>query len=202
MTLSELRTATLKWATRASVPDFGSIVKLTEADMNNVLRVRRMLATSSIGFSGTRGTLPNDFLDLSSIDLGLKEVDEELNFVPPNRFAAVASSYTGYQPSVFSLEGNSLLIAPAPSGSVDIKYFAEVTPLVNDDDTNAVLEHHFDIYFTGVLVHMFSYMRNDEEVMRYMNQFANAVTRANDRDTAAKIGMGSGMPTGFTVDVV
>ena len=203
--LAELRTAVGQWVARTNLPVFSSVVKLAEEDINRDLRIPNMISTAQIGFSDNSGVLPSNFLEAVAIDIeGVTDSSLELRMVPADRFQRQPeyrddNSAGSAGPLIYSISGNSLLLAPAPGdATVTLTYYSKVSPLLNDGDTNVVLEEEYDVYFNAVIRYTYAWLRNEQEEAKYTQKYQISYTKANQQATLRNLGTGGGQSSGYT----
>lgn len=198
--LAALRQAVLDECARADTPfvaAFPRFVAQTEQRIaeggeeplkSPPIRSRRMQTTISIDVVDGEAPLPADFLDFTR--LSWSGVASELTYVPPDRWSFMSQAGAG-TPSVFTVEGNTLLLARLATGSLQGTYHARPLRLAADTDSNWLLTGSPDVYLQGVLMHAYEWARDDERAARAFARFVSAATAVNRHSIAA---MTSGRP--------
>lgn len=153
--------------------------------LSDPLRIRGMEVCASATFNAQEVGLPADFLQIRRIFIG-GTPNGRLDYVTPELFwADCKTSYTG-QPKIFTIEGDSIFLAPTPDTAYTgrILYYKKFTALSNDTDTNWLLTNAPGVYLYGTLLEAFSQVRNMEQAPNYLNKFAGTVNALNAADKA------------------
>lgn len=147
------------------------------------VRVADMETDADLTVTDGAATLPADFLEQVRAYW-----DSDLNVkvsyrTPQDFFENRDSSYSGGYPLIYTTEGTSLLMSPAASGTIKLRYYAKYDPLALDADTNWLLVNS-QVYFHGSCYQAFKFLRNDAKASEHLASYVDAVTslhRANER---------------------
>lgn len=174
----------------AAIPTF---IRLAEAQIRRDLRIREMIRTSTLTLSAQSVQVPGDFLEMERIVIGGTPTTS-IRYVPP---AALYDSdayqdASGY-PSIYTIEGDYFVFAPAPSGSPTalISYYRPFDELDSDADTNWLLVNGYDVYLYGALTHAAPYIKEDSRVAIWANGYASAI---RDLNRSSRKAMFAGSP--------
>ena len=139
-----------------------SWVARAEQRIQRELRCREMVKRSTIPLTSQFVTLPNDFLAADILTLinaasGLRV--RALEYISPQDLANATQPMSILSPMRFTDIGGQLELFPAvgflnagvPAYTLEMAYFAKLPALVNDTDTNWLLETKFDIYYNAIL---------------------------------------------------
>ena len=85
----------------------------------------------------------------------------ELEYVTPDYFNWQISGSTGAIPEVFTIEGNTLKVAPASDTALQFGYFQAIPPL--SAGTNWLLTDAPDAYLFGSLYHAYEFILDLEK---------------------------------------
>lgn len=151
-TYSELQTAVGNWIARddlsAYVPDW---ITLFEAMINRRLRVRNMETATALTTTSGVASLPTDYLAWRRVTWTGNHY-RELEYVHPSYLRARQPATTGGLPTIFTIEGASLIVDPVDDTStVSIDYYQKVPALSVSNTTNWLLTAHPDLYLFGAL---------------------------------------------------
>jgi len=128
------------------------------------VRVLSMKVRLPIEIRSSSGTvsLPSDYLEQSSLVLD-SDLSKRLTYRPEEEFDSLISQ--GGQPSVFTIKGAVLIVKPVPDDNptVILTYYKQFPKLVNDDDTNTILQDQPSIYLKASLIEAYSFIRNIQE---------------------------------------
>ena len=164
-TYGELLTSLEGWLNRTDLtatqtPDF---IRLFESRANRLLRMPQMEATATNVGAVAAVALPTDYLQLRTVKIATKPLkgyspQEVLSVYATGTAAAGGGTPTGY-----SVEGTTLILAPAPSASVtvEIDYFKSIPALTTTNTTNWLLTNYPDAYLAGTLAVAYAFLRDD-----------------------------------------
>lgn len=150
-TYSELKTAVANWLDRSDLTDrIPECIALWEAYVNRVLRVRQQITTTTLSPSSGSASLPSDYLEWKRLTWqGSPRV--ELQYVDPDWFQAAYTENSSDEPSIFTIEGSSVLINSTSTTSIIMAYAQKVPALTDSATTNWLLTAHPDVYLYGTL---------------------------------------------------
>jgi len=187
---TDLLASVANWAHRsdlgAVLPDF---VTMAEARISRDLRLRKQISTSSLScIAGTcEVAIPADWLEfenLSVIDAG--DTKRQLTYVPLEHIVTkYDSSFTGL-PTLYTIEGDNLLLAPTPDAaySVEAIYYARF-PSIITNGTNWLLTNHPSIYLAAVLIEVFFYTQNAEQIKANITRYDDGLRQLQTQDDSA-----------------
>lgn len=202
-TLGDLRTAVLHLRTDQDVR-FGEFLQLAEqriylgglpderGDMlAQPVRIREMETTADVTITGGTGPLPAGYLDKRlAYWVGAQTVD--LGYEPPEVFWPSSPVRAGMPlPVAYTIEGSSIRVSPAVSGTLKLLHYARAAPLADSGDTNVILSAHPDIYFHGCQIELYRSIRNDGRRLQSERDYIAAVTAANRHAVTSRMGGGA-----------
>lgn len=151
------------------------------------LRIRQMVATGTLTpDSGGEVTISSEVATgwLEFIELTPTYTDaKSMNFVEPWRFrkettllgATVSPQY------IYTVEGDSLLVAPKSVGTIVAAWYQKFTALSDDADTDWALLNAPHAYINGCMAEICSYLQDDREA-EFRAKFAGAIAGLNKND--------------------
>jgi len=149
-TYTELQTAIADWLARddltAFIPDS---IRLFECAAARKLKVRLQETTTTLTPSGGVATIPSDYLGYRRVTWTGTPV-HGLNYVAPPLYAEYLSTGSGI-PTVFTIEGSSLRVAPSNDSDLTFVYFQRTGAL--ESALNWLYTNHFDVYLAGSLAY-------------------------------------------------
>ncbi len=168
-TYSTLTTDIGVWTARSFSPaQLTSIMTLTEAQIARDVRVRAMRATNDAFVIGSRRVaLPERFLSI--IRFRLDQSGGELTFLPPGLFYNDSRYSDQGSPSIYTIEGSDFVFGPEPAESYTgmISYYQRFESLSSPDDTNWLLQNHYNVYLHCALSYAFKMIRDNDEAMAH-----------------------------------
>jgi len=151
-------------------------------------KVRLQVMEQSLTDTVSNGVLamPADFIEARSVLVATPRGLKPLRLYTRATLEALAGSAPG-QPVGYTLEGSNMLIKPS-AGDVELTmiYYAKPTALVNDTDTNALLDTYQALYLFGALIYAANAVQDTESEENYRNHFANELTNAQISNEAGR----------------
>lgn len=182
----DLKAKVASWLHRADlatvIPDF---VTLFEAEAKRTLESPDSYEETTLTTTGGTATivLPADFARMASINKAIGGTNIPLPFMTPSALDAAFAGYVSGEPRAYTIEGTSIRVAPVPDGAYDISmaYYASITPLVNDGDTNWLLTRHPDFYLYGTLAQSAPFLGNDPRLQTWATLAGSALESINSQ---------------------
>ena len=189
-TYSELKSSIANFLNRSDLTteiqdDF---IKLTEADFNSKLRVRKMIAQSTLTIDSETEALPTGFLQVRDFYILSGSTKYPLRYMTPSQMDQVkGTSVTGI-PQAYTILGDTFRFMPKPDSSYTgyINYYKKFDALSDTNTTNFILTDHPAIYLYGSLFHAANFLGgiNPQQVQSWTQMYATALERLelNDRE--------------------
>lgn len=179
-----LQLAVKKWLNRsdltAQIPEF---IRLAEVEIARVLRSKTY--TQSITVSAETTSLPAEVAELRSISPKTSNVsnDQPLTIVSSAALAERRRWYGGTAgaPRYGKVVDNVLTVVPTPDDEYlhEIEFYAKLPYLSSSVATNFVLQSDPDLYLYGALLAAAPYLKNDERVAIWRENFDRAKDQRN-----------------------
>lgn len=203
-TLGQLKTSVDAWLARDDIAVTGSdwpqILLLAESDIARDFRFAVQEASTTLTFTGREQDLPADFLEVRNpfIDDNVRKFE----YMTPQAIRESSAWGDGRQGAFYTLEGSpdpsgaddrvKMVIASEASAStpldVIINYYRRFPALVNDPDTNWLLENHFDVYLYASLVAAASYLQETALEERYQMRYDRTVEKQQRHENRKRYG--------------
>ena len=168
------------------IPTF---IDFAEAEFNRNLRVRQMVARAEAVIDTRFSAVPADFVEAKDLVIVTGNPVTPLQFVTQQEMAQLRSTSltTAGKPLYFSVVGGQFEMCPTPDAeyALEMSYFAKITPLSDDSDTNWLLTDYPDIYLYTSLMHSAPYLKDDERITVWAQLAAKAKEELLSRDTSA-----------------
>jgi hypothetical protein len=187
-TYSDLKTSLANWLNRTDLTSeiSGDFIVLAEKDFNSKLRVRKMIAQSSITIDAETETLPTGFLQVRDFYILQGSTKYSLQYITPAQMDQIRGGSTTGQPSTYTILGDNLRFAPAPSTSYTgiINYYKEFDPLSDTNTSNYILTNHPAIYLYGSLYHASNFLGGIEpnQAGQWEKMYQTALERLERND--------------------
>lgn len=168
-----------------------SFVRLAEAQFNRKIRSHRQITRGSLTIDGQFEALPADWLETIRITMDANPIRvlTQMSMDDLTRYRTATDNSTD-APVYFAHNGADIELFPTPSTSFtgEITYYAKITSLSADGDTNWLLTNHPDLYLYGALVHTAPYLKDDARIAVWAGLLAQGMTEIEDESNAARFG--------------
>lgn len=168
--------------------DLDQLIKMGEARLNRDLRVDDMTRIKRASLEADSVAVPTDFAEMRSIYV--EGVPTPLEYVTPHGLAEAWSRTKGsrFQP-IYSYAGDALLfcgpMSPTSPLSVVMTYYAKV-PDFQGTDASWLADNYLDLYTYACLRHTASYLRDDERVGLWKNEYDESLASVSASYTRKK----------------
>ena len=187
---TNLKTSIANWLNRSDLTDeiADDFIKLTEADFNSKLRVRKMVAQTSFTIDSETEALPTGFLQVRDIYILNGNTKVPLTYTTPSQMDSTVGTSTTGLPNSFTILGDTFRFSPKPDATYTafINYYKSFDALSDTTTTNYILTTHPAIYLYGSLFHAANFLGgiNPQQVQTWQQMFATAMERLelNDRE--------------------
>ena len=187
---STLKTSIANWLNRSDLTDeiADDFIKLTEADFNSKLRVRKMVAQTSFTIDSETEALPTGFLQVRDIYILNGNTKVPLTYTTPSQMDSTVGTSTTGLPNSFTILGDTFRFSPKPDATYTayINYYKSFDALSDTTTTNYILTTHPAIYLYGSLFHAANFLGgiNPQQVQTWQSMYATAMERLelNDRE--------------------
>lgn len=151
------------------------------------LRLREMETTTALTVTDGEAELPADYLEGISLKW---ELDPRTapRYEAPDVFHVNRYRFPNGYPVRYTIEAGNLLFSPKISGELTFTYYAEPTALVEDTDTNAVLQKHPMLYFHAALIEAYRWLRNDAKMQEHFGNYTALASGLLHSDRRARQG--------------
>lgn len=188
-TYQDLQESVALWLARDDLSDeIKHFIQFAESDICKDLRVRGQEKEQVYSVTSGTQTLPSDFLEARRLYVDVTGADRSLTFLSPERFHTSRVKDLSGTPQAYTIEGNNLLVAPFSDTAVDVKmlYIGTYDALADPNDSNDLLCKHFDLYLYGALAHGFGYLRDDEQAIKWLGRYNDAVNSINTNENRSR----------------
>lgn len=154
--------------------DLDNMIDMAHSRLNRDLRMQRMVVTNSYNLTSDSLALPSDYLELRTITSNSQPAP--LQYVSPferERIKLVNASV--FQP-VYTVSGQNLFfVGPMaatddPARAVILTYYSKI-PDFAVTDTSWLADDYLDLYTYAVLRHTPAYLKEDERVALWKNEY-------------------------------
>jgi hypothetical protein len=141
-----------------------------------------------IATAGARSVpIPTDWLEFENLSIITSGGSQrQLTYVPVEHMdSKYDSAYVGL-PAIYTLEGDSLLLAPTPDSaySIDAIYYARL-PSIITNGTNWLLTSHPNIYLFACLAEVFLYTQNPDQIQLFSQRYSEGLQQLQVQDDRA-----------------
>jgi len=170
------------------IPQF---VTLAQAQFNRRIRSFRQITRGSLTIDAQFEALPADWLETIRITMDASPIRvlTQISMDDLTRYRTAIDNTTD-APVYFAHNGTDIELFPTPSTSytAEITYFARMTALSADGDTNWLLTNHPDVYLYGSLVHTAPYLKDDARIVIWSGLLDQALDQIENESAAARFG--------------
>ena len=189
-TYTTLKASIANWLNRSDLTSeiADDFIKLTEADFNSKLRIRKMIAQANFTINSETEALPTGFLQVRDIYILNGNTKVPLTYTTPSQMDSTVGTSTTGLPNSFTILGDTFRFSPKPDASYTayINYYKSFDALSDTTTTNYILTTHPAIYLYGALFHAANFLGgiNPQQVQTWQQMFATAMERLelNDRE--------------------
>lgn len=193
-TLGDLRAAVLGLRTDMTARFASEILPLAEQRIFYgdgplaPLRVLPMEVSDGITFTDGTASLPSDFLDKRALYwTGAGGQVSSLSYEPPSVFYTQDYCRRGGPfPLAYTIEGNTVKVSPGLNGDATLLYYARPAAMEEDGDTNDILAKWPGVYLFSCQVDLYRLLRNDGELQKVRQFYADALGAANRQTLVAR----------------
>ena len=187
-TYSDLKTSIANWLNRSDLTteiaeDF---IVLAEKDFNAKLRIGKMISQTTITIDSETESIPTGFLQVRDFYILQGNTKYSLQYITPAQMDQIRGGSTTGQPSTYTILGDNLRFAPAPSTSYTgiINYYKEFDPLSDSNTSNYILTNHPAIYLYGSLYHASNFLGGIEpnQAGQWEKMYQTALERLERND--------------------
>ncbi len=200
---SALKTSVANWLNRSDLTtEIEDFVVLAEKDFNSKLRIRKMIAQSSVTINAETVALPTGFLQIRDFFITQGGTKHSLTYITPTQMDQIKGSSTTAMPEVYTILGDNFRFAPIPSSSFSgtLNFYKEFDPLSDSNTSNFILTSHPAIYLYGSLYHAANFLGGVEPrlIQQWQQMYATALERLERNDREDQF---SGSPLQIRTDV-
>ena len=185
-----LKASIANWLNRSDLTDeiADDFIVLTEADFNSKLRVRKMIAQSTITIDSETESIPTGFLQVRDFYILSGSTKYPLRYMTPPQMDQVKGTSTTGIPQAYTILGDTFRFTPKPDSSYTgyLNYYKKFDALSSTNATNFILTDHPAIYLYGSLFHAANFLGgyNPQQVQTWQQMYATALERLelNDRE--------------------
>lgn len=163
----QLKTAITNWMLDLS--DVGAnvddCVTLGHSYIFTKLRTRKMVTRVPLTPTGNEFTLPTDYLQHRRVTQ-LTSPRRPLEYITPKAAEYLYSTRPVGLGIHFTTEGDKLIVFPYVDGPIELSYYAEAPALVNEGDSNWLLEKYPNLYLAAGQMYAADFLKEDGEVTK------------------------------------
>ena len=200
---SALKTSVANWLNRSDLTtEIEDFVVLAEKDFNSKLRIRKMIAQTSVTINAETVALPTGFLQIRDFFITQGGTKHSLTYITPTQMDQIKGSSTSAMPEVYTILGDNFRFAPIPSSSFSgtLNFYKEFDTLSDSNTSNFILTSHPAIYLYGSLYHAANFLGGVEPrlIGQWQQMYVTALERLERNDREDQF---SGSPLQIRTDV-
>jgi hypothetical protein len=165
-TCSDLKSAVATWLARSgdtqitsNVADF---IEMAEGHLNRNLRTRQMETVQTFTTTDGSTNLADDYLAWKRLTY-LGDTYVPLEYVSPDMLIRAHPAVEAGTPNLFTIEGSDIIIRPTDDDTdFEFLYYAKLSALEDDTDTNWLLNEYPDLYLSATLAEANAFLINPD----------------------------------------
>lgn len=178
MTLADLKSDVADWLLRDDIDSvFSSWVKLCESNNRRYIRIPRMDAVKEDFTTASAYDLPAGFIEIRRIYNDTTAGVRNVILRSPDLLHKGSDSLDTDGQTYYAIENNQIVFEPAGQSTIKMLYTKAFDALVNDSDSNWLLENAYDVYLYGTLAHSAAWAGDDGRIMTWRQAYTDAVDR-------------------------
>tara|TARA_Y100000114_G_scaffold157167_2_gene187712 strand:+ start:22304 stop:22978 length:675 start_codon:yes stop_codon:yes gene_type:complete len=183
-----LKASIANWLNRSDLTDeiADDFIKLTEADFNSKLRIRKMITQVSITIDSETESLPADFLQVRDFYILSGSRKYPLRYMTPSQMDQTKGTSNTGLPLAYTILGDTFRFMPRPDDDYTAKlnYYKKFSALTSSNTSNFILTDHPAIYLYGSLFHAANFLGgyNPQQVQTWQQMFATSMERLEQND--------------------
>jgi len=187
-TYTELKASLANWLNRSDLTTeiADDFIKLAEADFNSKLRVRSMVAQTTITINAETEALPTGFLQVRDFYILSGSTKCPLRYATPSQMDQMQGTSNTGLPSVYTILGDTFRFSPKPDAEYSglLNYYKTFDALSSSVATNYILASHPAIYLYGSLFHAANFLGgiNPQQVQTWQQMYGTAMERLEQND--------------------
>jgi hypothetical protein len=203
-TYSELKSSIANWLNRSDLTTeiANDFIVLTEKDFNSKLRIRKMVAQTSLTLNAETVALPSGFLQVRDFYILSGGTKYSLTYMTPSQMDQIKGTSVVGMPSSYTILGDTFRFAPVPGDSYTayINYYKTFDALSDSNTSNFILTNHPSIYLYGSLYHAAQFLGgvDPNRVQQWLQLYSTALERLEQNDREDQF---SGSPLQIRSDV-
>ena len=185
---TELKSTIANWLNRSDLSSeiADDFIKLTEADFNSKLRIRKMITQVSITIDSETESLPADFLQVRDFYIESGSRKFALRYMTPSQMDQTKGTSNTGLPLAYTILGDTFRFMPRPDDDYTsrLNYYKKIPALTSSNTTNFILSDHPAIYLYGSLFHAANFLGgyNPQQVQTWQQMFATSMERLEQND--------------------
>ena len=167
--------------------ELDNLILLGESRLNRDLRIQRMSNTAYLSVLGQSVSLPSDYLEMRVVTTDM--LPSPLTYVAPHELERVRSRDPKRFQPIFTVAGNQIRLAGADSTEnreLVLTYYAKLPHFKDLGGSSWLADEYLDLYTYAVLRHTASYLKDDERVILWQNEYAEALTAVMEAEVRSR----------------
>tara|TARA_R110000744_G_scaffold188846_1_gene308095 strand:+ start:1985 stop:2605 length:621 start_codon:yes stop_codon:yes gene_type:complete len=191
-TYAELQDAVAVWLNRPDVDQsVGTLISLTEADINRRLRHYKMTKRSVAEVDSQFSATPSDYLQTIRFSITSGSTNA-LDVISQNELLdrKSLSANTAGTPKFYAFTGEQFEFYPVPDDTynAELVYYAEIEALSDQNTSNWLLSDAPDVYLYGTLAQSAPFLGDDARLSVWNSLYEKALSGLNNASDAARFG--------------
>jgi len=160
--------------------ELDNLIKMGEARLNRDLRIQRMSRTQTATIQSESVALPPDYQEARTVTSSTRPAP--LQYITPHELERLRAAKPNRFLGVYTIAGGFMRFAGASEAEgreVVLTYYAKIPDFKNLDES-WLADEYLDLYTYAVLRHTASYLRDDDRVALWQNEYAETLMSVMD----------------------
>lgn len=175
--------------------DLDLLIRMGDARLNRDLRIQRMSRTQFAVIPGDTIPVPDDYLEMRVVTTDSRP--SPLIYVSPHEMEKIRITNPAQFRGVYTIAGDRIRFAGATAEEareVTLTYYAKI-PDFAAQDTSWLADEYLDLYTYAVLRHTASYLRDDERVALWQNEYTTTLASVMEAEIRERYAGGPLVPS-------
>ena len=196
MNYTGLRTQVSNYLNRGDISDaqMDVFIDNAEAELNRMVRHRKMIKRVTANISAHFTTLPADWLEAVNVQLNTDPLTllRQVTLETADQYRENNGDTTG-TPQFYAIVGETLELVPRPSAEVtlELTYYSKIPALSETNTSNWLIEEYPDLYLYAVAKQACIFLMDDERLTTYAALYTAQLNALQDEQERVKFAGGS-----------
>ena len=196
MNYTELRTQVSNYLNRGDISDaqMDVFIDNAEAELNRMVRHRKMIKRVTAAIDTHFTTLPDDWLEAVNVQLNTDPISllRQITLETADQYRENNGDVAG-TPGYYAIVGETLELIPRPSEevTVELTYYSKIPALSETNTTNWLIDEYPDLYLYAVAKQACVFLMDTEALTTYAALYTSQLNALKEEQERVKFAGGS-----------